>query len=657
MGYVPPTGADKAAVEAPLDTLIQNKENEYGSLARARNTLITQPWSTLMDAATVADPALGALSKGARIAGMLGDAEAAATKAAAVVSHPVADAAIQSATEGKLAAADLPQAAHQTMADTFAAKGVNPAAAKEGIIKSAADIDVPASTIAGKAPMPGTEEVVNSEIARGNANIDKKMTELAGAQAPDSTGLIRPVEDAYIQSANGVNDAYRTAFAQPGNFSPALKLYMGRNISKAISSIGEGGVKTLADLQASPNLEKTAQAATWLQQRMGQLPAGGLDLPTIENVRQGLGSFYRGASGSDRNALGKVIDGFDQALQDAAARPNSFSGDGPAVVSNMTAARSAFKQHRDTFFNTKNPAAQPIAKAIGVLDKDHEVDGAGRIVGHASDAQAQLAQSELAGALTKAKTGPAVHEALMDLHGEPSVSSGYALPQTPGGQATNDFVRQSILQSKEDSRGVGTVMKNSPLAMHEALNSPIAAKVFHPEELASAKHLNTARRLLNAQPVKGGKFASSIKYGIMQAGVHGAAALAGGVLGGVPGGVASYMAAPHLAKALHLTAAQHALSGAPGPGFFRRAAAAAASPVTNQNSRMAAEATRLGAQTQQPLPQRAAGGAVGGHQHLVDRLLSAVERAKREEKEHTKPILHMPDEAVASALNKAQEAI
>jgi hypothetical protein len=60
---------------------------------------------------------------------------------------------------------------------------------------------------------------------------------------------------------------------------------------------------------------------------------------------------------------------------------------------------------------------------------------------------------------------------------------------------------------------------------------------------------------------------------------------------------------------------------------------------------------------QQPLPQRAAGGAVGGHQHLVDRLLSAVERAKREEKEHTKPILHMPDEAVASALNKAQEAI
>jgi hypothetical protein len=60
---------------------------------------------------------------------------------------------------------------------------------------------------------------------------------------------------------------------------------------------------------------------------------------------------------------------------------------------------------------------------------------------------------------------------------------------------------------------------------------------------------------------------------------------------------------------------------------------------------------------QQALPQRAAGGAVGGHQHLVDRLLSAVEHAKKQERESTKSILHMPDEAVASALNKAQEAI
>jgi hypothetical protein len=53
----------------------------------------------------------------------------------------------------------------------------------------------------------------------------------------------------------------------------------------------------------------------------------------------------------------------------------------------------------------------------------------------------------------------------------------------------------------------------------------------------------------------------------------------------------------------------------------------------------------------------AKGGAVKGHQHLVDRLFAAHERAKREEKAHTAGILHQPDEAVAKALHVAQAAI
>jgi hypothetical protein len=53
----------------------------------------------------------------------------------------------------------------------------------------------------------------------------------------------------------------------------------------------------------------------------------------------------------------------------------------------------------------------------------------------------------------------------------------------------------------------------------------------------------------------------------------------------------------------------------------------------------------------------ASGGAVKGHQHLVDRLFAAHERAKREEKAHTAGILHQPDEAVAKALHVAQAAI
>ena len=56
-------------------------------------------------------------------------------------------------------------------------------------------------------------------------------------------------------------------------------------------------------------------------------------------------------------------------------------------------------------------------------------------------------------------------------------------------------------------------------------------------------------------------------------------------------------------------------------------------------------------------PGHARGGAVKGHQHLVDRLFREVEKAKRVEKQHTSAILKQPDEAVAKALNVAQRAI
>jgi hypothetical protein len=46
-----------------------------------------------------------------------------------------------------------------------------------------------------------------------------------------------------------------------------------------------------------------------------------------------------------------------------------------------------------------------------------------------------------------------------------------------------------------------------------------------------------------------------------------------------------------------------------------------------------------------------------GHQHLVNRLFRHVERAKREEKAHTAPLLEQPDSAVAKALNVAQASI
>jgi hypothetical protein len=57
------------------------------------------------------------------------------------------------------------------------------------------------------------------------------------------------------------------------------------------------------------------------------------------------------------------------------------------------------------------------------------------------------------------------------------------------------------------------------------------------------------------------------------------------------------------------------------------------------------------------LPRKSGGKVQTGHQHLVDRLFRLAETSKKAEKDRTKPLLNVPDEAVAHALEIAQKAI
>jgi len=57
------------------------------------------------------------------------------------------------------------------------------------------------------------------------------------------------------------------------------------------------------------------------------------------------------------------------------------------------------------------------------------------------------------------------------------------------------------------------------------------------------------------------------------------------------------------------------------------------------------------------VPRKSGGKVQSGHQHLVDRLFRLGEQAKKTEKAHTEPLLNLPDETVARALDVAQRAI
>jgi hypothetical protein len=644
MGYVPPTGADKAAVEAPLDTLIQNKENEYGSLTRARNTLITQPWSTLMDAATVADPALSGLGAvkttlgfGAEAASGLSAAEVAAN--AARIANPKIDAAIKTYTDGRLSAADIPADAHPAFLKTIDEKGLSPATAGEALASASGGVPVPKHVFTGEAPPSDVAQGVGQNIAAANDTIGKKLSDVSGADAPHPSDLAQAVEQKYLDSVNNNKKLYSDAFSEPGDFAPGI-------IDKHVMPAVDNSLSTMHDfpmdpreLAASPRFPQAKAALQFIRDNASQMDPK--NLPAMERFRRDVSSFSADAKSSDKMAVSKIVAGIDDGIINAAKTAGDFSGNGAAAAQKMTTAREAFKAHDAAFNSAADPVSSKIAASIENLRSGHSIDDATGQIIPASQPAAQAAQHGLASALLHKAYGPSMYEKL----------SGILGPE--GAAPLNDFVKQSTMQ-----KGV----KASDTAKFQGLlNSPLAQKAFTPEELSAAKFHNEARRIYNKAPIKGVGASESLTGSAGKAIARTLAAGAGHALYGIPGALASVFMEGKGESMLHNRALNKALSGAPKSNRIQRGLAsglrAAASPVTNQNSRMAAEATRLGAQTQQPLPQRAAGGAVGGHQHLVDRLLSAVEHAKKQERESTKSILHMPDEAVASALNKAQEAI
>jgi hypothetical protein len=206
-------------------------------------------------------------------------------------------------------------------------------------------------------------------------------------------------------------------------------------------------------------------------------------------------------------------------------------------------------------------------------------------------------------------------------------------------------------------------MHNNPTALHEALRSSVAARAFHPEDLARARLLNTGRRLLNANPKTGGKLSGTVKHAAISALFRSGAAVIGHAVGHVPGALAGWMLEPQVEDVLNKVRSSHALSGAPlAKGVIRRGLEAAAkAPVSAAKYSVRAvpqDAAHLARSDAQARAGHARGGSVKtGHQHLVDHLMREVEKAKRAEKGHTSVLLQQPDEAIAKALNVAQAAI
>ncbi len=430
----------------------------------------------------------------------------------------------------------------------------------------------------------------------------------AAEEPATAASLGAKFREAATASSKGVDAAYDTARANPGVFTP-----------QAVQPIWQSALQRMTGTPDFPaNTYETSSSMAGTQQAVGQLykqmkalesSPGGFNMNDLETVRRDLRGFAD-SGGVDSHHIGNLIDGFDEGIQQAAATPGAFSGDGARVVGDMQGARQAYINHRNTFGAN---APQPIKNAMRALQNPNNL-------GEAGD---QQIGALLSNGLNNNATGLLTRQHLGNI--------GL-------GDHTTDFLRNQLLSGSS-----GQVAAN--------LRKPIAQQVFTPEEIQKASQLNETQegsRLarLASPALRWGARAVAIGTGLHE-----------GTLPGMLAVPAIEQGLEHLAgrtfKAPTQSLAERVAAPPPTPFYDAAARALQNAP---KNALRADVLSDVGETDRQP---HARGGKVkpSGHQHLVDRLMRAVETAKKAEQQRTSAILQQPDEHVAKALNVAQEAI
>ena len=479
--------------------------------------------------------------------------------------------------------------------------------------------------------------------------------------------LGQAVHGAMADAAAARDTAYTKAFSHTATFDPAAAKPIMSEVQANLNNTPN--FPGLNRFDKNPHLADAKAAYDHLESSLNTMHPNDFTMSNMENIRRDLQqTAMTTESGPARYMIGQMIDGIDSGISKVATKPGMYGGDGVAVASDMAKARKLNVDYIQRFGSEAPAALKP---SLNVLPKD---------LSTADDSHFHAVGTGVGNALMNDSKGGVLYNHLSQF-----------VPK----DVLDSYMRTPMLAGKSED-----VLKR--------LNTPVAQNVFGSE-------LDRAKKLAASQNTKtlAGKvapYAKSAGRVIMPAIGHAIAPGFGGVLaGGATEFVGEQLAKrmlPHGAgraplierfagkeppvlptkaeavrravnpltwvrpstytpllnpstyKGGRLPAAAVAAHRPPVGGAPIAAAAAAPAPVPTEAE---ARVNPLAGMSYgfDPTGQNryASGGAVKGHQHLVDRLFAASERARREEKAHTSSILHQPDEAVAKALNIAQAAI
>jgi hypothetical protein len=562
-----------------------------------------------------------------------------------------AERAIETAFKGKMTADDIASFKTELVA-AFEKKGISPAVAREALLTKEGVTPTASLTTGYKAPEAATH-IAEKAVTEGADTLAKRAEALAGP-APAAGEIGRLVHGADITTHGAGTQAYDDLGKYIETFKPeATNLFLPAVKNELYGTAGSRFATTAEDL-TTMNLGKAAEAFTLIENGINSKnfliknPATGVaqfDMANVGAIKSTLNQLERAADGRDRVAVKRIKTGFDTALNDAFAK-NLFNGNAQALT-DFRAADALWRKYKVNFHDRTGPSAGTFKKALDSM-MDQQL---GKMPQNLPGAAAETANGILTTGLLNKTYGTDLYNRM-----------ARALNNNPAALATvKNEMRNIVLANpsdvKEFTKSIDNFLKN-----HSGPNG-LANKIFDkPGELADLRRLSETAKIIDAKPGTQQQKYSMLVGAAKELTKKSTSGLIGFAFAGLPGalkGLAAGKAAEGVAIPIANALARRA-EAAGAPKTYRKAPKSMRvfdqAPDTGSIIRNIPAMEGVGVPGYQeptmlpPLTiRRASGGRVS------DRLVSAVERAKKTVNNSTKALLNVDDSHVARALEIANQ--
>jgi hypothetical protein len=489
-----------------------------------------------------------------------------------------------------------------------------------------------------------------------------KLDQVVPTNTPTSPDVAaRLLYQAERQAQTNATSVYPVIASEPGFFGDVITKNVMGNVDRALQQ--HGGIPS--NLSSMPSsFPKTIEAYDYIQRTMqnpqtmpqfsgvvtdpktGKLVQTAMTDTTISPasvmaVRKELNRLWSQASPNDRRGIDAIRQGFDKNTEDAVMR-SMFSGDSLKVLAMMRSGDAEWSRYMKTFHGP-DQVDKIVANALRPFEQGQVDPG-------------KIAQGILNSEFVDKKLGPTLYKKFEDVLGAGS----------PQMESVKNQLRNSLL----NTGGAGShlaVASNIEKFLAPG-NKTFANQLFTPAEQHQMRMAATAIRTIERQviPAKEAnerlskvlfeqlgptiiKGAGSV-IGATTGAYHGFGPVAGAVLGYGATHVTNALS-QLVGKAATARAAQREISGA--PAMPKRADNLVGVPNTGPQSLypMDIPTDYLPAQVFPNQGEKRQGRKSGGR--VSDRLVAAVDRAKKNINNQTQTLLRTPDNHVAQALEIA----